>query len=781
MGETKGKISISLIIAALVLFLYYFKASEWSESGRLSNIKLYIIGAVVFFVIFITGYLIEQTIAKNIHFPPLIEKIGAVLLIAWGGYYAYKSFFLELDNWPYYPASYMRHNIPVEVYVFVMIFGVITSYLLIKKDTSRNKWIRIVFSLLIISLQTWFLYAPNFFKDSLGGLYHMDAYTNSIINALNFSSFEQYSMSIYGHYGILFIIPVKLLQLLGFNQWISVTLSIALVGGIVFAIEYWVISQVIDNDTLFLIAVLASSIVSVQIYYNQFYQMLPHRYVFQAIILAGVAFVYKSESKKRKIIKSVLWILAGVAVVWNTETGIVSAAVWMLGSLYLDTEALKKYTVKIIIKNVVLLLVAIAGAYGFVNLYNIIVGGNTITFGTFLYPLGSKSYPVENIQLPLQIPWAGYFIPVLLLLCTLGYFFVQIIKVNLNRLELVVVLGSVMGIGVYTYYMNRAVSSNASIVSFSFILVVSYMVDRNLRKESLTAVKKISFATVGSVMCLLVLVSMALSSVATFGLTLAGKNQTTYERESLDKFVEEIRGRIPDGTVAFGIGTAQLFSYMDLNTGIYIADWEDLDKSINKETVINQDALDHLTQKLATDKYPYIFVNETQAGYIPTGYVEIDHFEYGDYTFKLYENRHFIPYHIGDYMFFYGDKYNARDYIISGMSGVEESFTWTEGNNVEFEIPIDNVTADGMNCSINLAAVFNGEQSVEAYVNDELVYSDLVTSVSNKIEFKINKNDSGLYNIRLVLPDAISPKEIGQSEDPRCLALAIQFIQITSD
>ncbi len=294
--------------------------------------------------------------------------------------------------------------------------------------------------------------------------------------------------------------------------------------------------------------------------------------------------------------------------------------------------------------------------------------------------------------------------------------------------------------------------------------------------------EKISIATVGSFMCLVVLVSMALSSVATFGSTLTGKNQTTYETETLDKFVEEIKGRISEGTVAFGIGTAQLFSYMDLKTGIYIADWEDLDQSLNGgETVINQEAIDYLTQKLKTNKYSYILVNESQAGYVPAGYEEIDNFEYNGFSFELYENTQSTPYFFGDYIFFYGDGYNASRYIVSGMSGVEDNFTWTDGNNVEFKIPINNISTDRMNCTINLATVFNGEQSVDIYVNDELMFSDVVTAANNTIEFKINKDDSGIYDIRLVLPDAVSPEKFGQSEDSRCLALAIQRLQITSD
>lgn len=640
MEEKKENISLSLVAAAIVLFIYFFQASVWSENGRFSNIKLYIVGVAIFFIVLIVGIIIENTIAKNKEMPLFVKKIGIVWMVIGSGYYLYQSFCLEMDSLYNQPAAYLRHNIPGLIYFLIMTICTVISFFLIKKSHAGSREIKILFSGLSAFIQAWFTYAPNFFKDNSGGLFHMDAYTNSIINALNLSSFEQYSASIYGHYGIFFIIPVKVLHKLGFNQWRAVTITIAILAGIVFAMEYWVISQIIDNDLIFMMAVLAGTVISTQIYYNQFYQMLPHRYVFQAFLLGGTAYIYKKENRDKKIFKIMMWILAAAAIVWNTETGIVCAIVWMLGSLYIDAEKDRRYTLKIIAKNAGLLVIAVMCAYGFVNLYNILVGGNIVTFQTFLYPLGSNSFPVENLQLVLQIPCAGYFLPILLLLGILGYYFIKIIKADLNKKEFIVILAAIMGIGVYTYYMNRAVTSNAAIVSFTFVLAAAYVVDQNFGKGEWEVPKKISAAHIGSGMCLIAIVSMMLSSIASFGTTLAGKTQTTFETESLNQFVEDIKGRIPEGTVAFGMGTAQLFSYMNLKTGIYIADWEDLDGSINGgETIMNQEALNYLISKLDESQYPYIFINTLQAGYIPEGYVQIDTYDYNGYSFALYEKK----------------------------------------------------------------------------------------------------------------------------------------------
>lgn len=637
--DLENKNLASLGVAGIVLFIYYFLASVWSENGSLTNIKIYAISALVFFgTLIFSRLLIDFLSGGGYKFSPQFKICCGILLAIWGVIFLFCAYNLELYNYQKVSYNYIRHKIPYIVYILVLVLCSIFAGMLINKAKEKDRPVRLVFTSLVVFVQGLFMYAPNFFKDRMGTLWHMDAYTNSIINAIYFTPYEKYSMSIYGHYGIFYILPVKVLHKLGLNRWLSVTITIALLGALVFAIEYWIISQIIDNDIIYILAVLASFIVSTQIYVDQFYQMLPHRYVFQAIVIAGAMIAYKYRTKK--IIKLIMWILAGTAIVWNTETGLVCAGVWMLGSLYIDASENKKYSLYILIKNILLYILTILGAYGFVNGYNLIVGGKLITFGTFIYPLGSNSYPVENIQIALQIPWAGYFIVILASLGILGYYFRDILKINLNQKNLIIVLSAVMCFGVFTYYMNRAVVTNASIASFTFIIIIAFICDNGWKSEIflLNGLKKISVEHITVYLCYFILVSMALSSVTCIGNVVTTKLESTYETHSLDEFIMDVKGKIPDGTVAFGIGTAQFYSYMDLQTGIYMADWEDLDQSLNGgETLINDEALNYLRENLENNQYPHILVNANQQRYIPSNYYEIDSFEYYGYNFKLFK------------------------------------------------------------------------------------------------------------------------------------------------
>lgn len=641
-AQTNGNISMALLAALGTLFCYFFQAGIWSESGDISNILLYLIGIAIFFCVFFSVSLAGSMAGTRKSLPTYMEKTIALLCAIWCAYDLYQAFRLETGSWPFHPDGYFRHTIPRFIYFAVMAMGVALAAMLIRKKMAGNKWIRAVFAGAIAFLQAWFLYAPNFFKDSFGNFDHMDAYTNSIINALDYAPIGPHSVSIYGRYGIFYMLPVKLLHLTGLNRWVCVTLTIALAGGAVFAAWYWAFSKVIQNDIVYMLAVLAVSVVSTQIFHGQYYQLLPHRYVSQAAVLAGFVYVCRREGAKggkSRALRACMWSVVGASIVWNTETGIICGIVWMLGSLYLDAVSHGKYRAGSLAKHMAFFAAAVAGAYGFVNLYNFFVGGGIIRFATFCYPLGSQSYLIEKLQYPLSNPWAGYFLPILLLLGTIGYYFRGIWQVGLDDRQVTIVLAAVMGIGVYTYYMNRAVSSNAPIVAFPFTLAAACVIDRgNMPQGTSGFIRRLSVQQVAGSMCLVVLVSMALASVASFGATLAEKMQTTYETETLDQFAGEVKGKIPQGTAAFGMATAQLFSYMDLKTGIYIADWEDLDQSMDGKTVINQAAIDYLGRQLAENRYEYLFVNELQAKYIPDGYEETERFSYHELTFLLYKD-----------------------------------------------------------------------------------------------------------------------------------------------
>lgn len=136
----------------------------------------------------------------------------------------------------------------------------------------------------------------------------------------------------------------------------------------------------------------------------------------------------------------------------------------------------------------------------------------------------------------------------------------------------------------------------------------------------------------------------------------------------------------------------------------------------------------------------------------------------------------YVPYGIklGERIGFTASSYSAGQYIVTGVCGPEENFSWTYGNVSEFRfnLPANSGSVRG---NIDLYDVFNGSQTVEVYVNGELVNTQ-VQQGGGTVAFDFMCPEDGAVALELVLPDAVSPLELGQSTDDRALSLAITGI-----
>lgn len=111
------------------------------------------------------------------------------------------------------------------------------------------------------------------------------------------------------------------------------------------------------------------------------------------------------------------------------------------------------------------------------------------------------------------------------------------------------------------------------------------------------------------------------------------------------------------------------------------------------------------------------------------------------------------------------------EYIIRGFSNHEEWGTWTDGHTAVMRFSITS------NCEEVLGIIsggaFNNEQKIEVYVNNTKVFSDDSFAGGN-IEFTFKNPGSDCpVELRLELPDAISPTAFGSS-DVRVLGLGVQ-------
>ena len=624
----KGKDIAALIIASILIFFLFFYGHELSKSESIDNIVFYMASITVFYLLFLFGRFICAKFPARVYECNTInrDRLIAVTVVGIMGGWFLCAYFSEIYDWPYFPAKYLRHNVPEIFYFLVLIlFALFCINLAIRFNGIRGG--RRIVGLLSVVVQGYLLYCPNYLADDLP---HVDAYSNSIINAVRFAPYEEFNLSIYGHYGIIYILPVKLFAFLGFNEWEAVTLSISLVGMLVMALECWIFSEILDNDIVYIIALLANLVPSLQLYETQYYQVQPHRYLFQAVILAGCLWTLKHPGVGK--IKKFIWFLCAVAMVWNVEIGVISAAVWCLCNIYISATQRGKYDLRDMFKNVLFILFAFILAWGMVNIYNIIVGGDLVSIYSFIYPLGlNDSYSVEALSTELLKPTSGYFLVILLFLTLIGYHFDEIKLNKLSQKTLMVVLTCVMGLGVFAYYINRTASTNAAIVCFEVVLLLALSYERiqeSFLKKQNNGEPVIRYRVYLGV-TMLILASMVLASTISTGKTLYLKSEGSQETYTIEEFVDAVDERLPDGTVAFGKGVSLLFSYMDRTTGIYITDWADM----------NQEAEDYLIQMLKEASPEYIFVNADQGTFIPNGYNEVDSFNYNQIIFKLFQQQ----------------------------------------------------------------------------------------------------------------------------------------------
>jgi len=133
-------------------------------------------------------------------------------------------------------------------------------------------------------------------------------------------------------------------------------------------------------------------------------------------------------------------------------------------------------------------------------------------------------------------------------------------------------------------------------------------------------------------------------------------------------------------------------------------------------------------------------------------------------------------YTIGCELSFYKESYNVQPYIVAGLSKTEEWGTWTLGN--EFRMRFRTTSnARFLHGSID-CGVFNNEQVYTIYVNNEKVTSGV--AIGEKIEFDFNNPGSeNIIDIKIELPNAVSPESLGQSSDTRILALGMKSIIFT--
>lgn len=130
---------------------------------------------------------------------------------------------------------------------------------------------------------------------------------------------------------------------------------------------------------------------------------------------------------------------------------------------------------------------------------------------------------------------------------------------------------------------------------------------------------------------------------------------------------------------------------------------------------------------------------------------------------------------IDEKIIFAGEKRNAENYVNIGLSKNENGFSWTDSNYFKMSFHLKNFTKKYATSKINLLGIFNNKQKIAIYINQKEVFNESIHE--NNISFTFEIPENGIIDFEMYLPDAISPKQLGMSNDIRLLAL--QLVDMT--
>ena len=127
---------------------------------------------------------------------------------------------------------------------------------------------------------------------------------------------------------------------------------------------------------------------------------------------------------------------------------------------------------------------------------------------------------------------------------------------------------------------------------------------------------------------------------------------------------------------------------------------------------------------------------------------------------------------------------NSEPLRVSGWSGTEEEFTWTEGTSAVLAMRVS-PTTDPVVLKMKLAGLTKDPdfpfQPVEVYINDQKVADWHVAEEPAEFSAAIPQEmtrSGGLLGITLKIPKATSPKALGLSDDSRVLGVSCFDLQL---
>ena len=585
--------------AALVVSAGFFGAAFLipglsDHINRLGNGNLLVYGAMLllFCLVFLGGMLLTERWEPGTWMSRKNKKVNklvfTVLIFSRMIFYTI-GVSMETGQVGSVSEKYGWHTQPLPLMILLFLAELIVFfrvYANIQIREEKNDWmVWLIYAVLTI-LIFYCMDTPNIFgRAEAGDHFHAHAYYNSVYNVYQGLPYTDTLTSIYGHYGLLFKIPMKLVG----GDFRMFVLMIAALGAV------------------------AAAFPVLGMRGGYYWQVWPHRMIFPMILLLYTAILMKKQWWN-------VWTgLAGyliclLAILWNTETGVILAVAWM--ALFVSRcLAGGEWRIGLLIRTVLVHAVCVAasffGAYRIVNLYNLSKHSPANTLGEFLIPLLSDSYMVDILHLDLPMYPSAYMgvIALFLIGTAMGistWFYAK--QKNDGQVQLIFFL-SISALGRITYYVNRPSYHNLDCVSLSAVILLAYLGQRGMtfvKKRKWKHWEEMDLAGVVNgtlgLACAAAVLAMSTGTVLQFSQN--SKIKENYHNVSeLEAFVQEIAEVVPENTHGFGLNVAEIYSLLHWNTQCFTMDFSDM--------AVIPESLQELQEQLTEADAPYVFTSRS--------------------------------------------------------------------------------------------------------------------------------------------------------------------------
>lgn len=595
MKQTDDSKLLSGILAAAVTALFFAVclavpavSSRILSRGNL-NLITYGGGVILFCLIYLLCRRLSAS--KELLFlqNKMLQRIFALLFLAGSSLFLGVSFLMEGNLTGGVTYKYVWHNLPFWLVILVIAAGLILFFKLWGfRRTALPKAAYVLYYACLTVLIGYTFYTPNVFgRYDVADTAHGHAYFNSVYNVYHGCAYTETTTSIYGHYGLFYKLPLKILGG-NFTDFILLT---ACAGALCFLCSFLALHIMTGNSMVRILGCLAMTFPILSMRGGYYWQLWPHRILFASIMTLFAAFCIRF-GKMNKITWAVGYLISLLGVVWNTESGLFCAVTWA-GLWLLEYFAGDKRHPLRLMKTVFLQLAGILfsffGAYAIVNLYNILQDSTVNSLREFLFPLMSSSYMTDLLRLDLPLYPAAYMMVLLLFLTGTGWGISHMKWCTGSRdkngcppLPLFAFFLSVLSLGQITYFINRPAYHNLDICHIPAVILMCILADLGLpllyarlsgneHSASFGQVVKKSF----SILSLCILTVLCAGTVIQYSYN-ADIKKNYHNLGEFQEFANTIAAEIPPHTYGFGVSVAEVYSLLGWSTNCYTLDFTDL-------------------------------------------------------------------------------------------------------------------------------------------------------------------------------------------------------------